>query len=244
MEPLQIISRRIVIIEDKNTQDEFELNHQSTVISKEIEKKLNQNELLLWTALFFCWHGTQQMRRKIEERINKNSLGVKLDEWDVNAMVGIFKRLIENLDKKYLVQSHFNLSSKIVTKKKLSSKVRHHFPKKQILPWKTDSPWQFFNDLAKSNEETDAKRKDRQVQEISYSEQKEEHKMNQRALEEAMETTFVKPRKEVEDKIYFESIVAFALKTKVKTAKPLQNINTNTNANTNIKKCCYAGSNG
>ncbi|ETO12122.1 hypothetical protein RFI_25254 [Reticulomyxa filosa] len=52
-------------------------------------------------------------------------------------------------------------------------------------------------------------------------EKKEEHKMNQRALEEAMETTFVKPRKEVEDKIYFESIAAFALKTKVKTAKPL-----------------------
>ncbi|ETN97710.1 hypothetical protein RFI_39816 [Reticulomyxa filosa] len=50
---------------------------------------------------------------------------------------------------------------------------------------------------------------------------KEEHKMNQRASEEAMETTFVKPRKEVEDKIYFESIAAFALKTKVKTAKPL-----------------------
>ncbi|ETO06369.1 hypothetical protein RFI_31028, partial [Reticulomyxa filosa] len=100
------------------------------------------------------------------------------------------------------------------------------------------------NAYVKSNEETDAKRKDGQVQEISYSEQKEGHKMNQRALEEATETIFVKPRKEVEDKIYFESIAAFALKTKVKTAKPLQNTNTNTTANANIKKCCYAGSNG
>ncbi|ETO05778.1 hypothetical protein RFI_31618 [Reticulomyxa filosa] len=101
--------------------------------------------------------------------------------------------------------------------------------------------WQFLNDLAasdpkayqeflasqhkaymESSEETDAKRKDGQVQAIK-------HKMNQRALEEAMETAFVKPRKEVEDKIYFEPIAVFVLKTKVKTAKPLQNINTNTN---------------
>ncbi|ETO34150.1 hypothetical protein RFI_02944 [Reticulomyxa filosa] len=51
----------------------------------------------------------------------------------------------------------------------------------------------------KLSKETDAKRKIGQVQEINYSEQKEAHKMNQRALE----TTFVKSRKEAKDKICF-----------------------------------------
>ncbi|ETO04532.1 hypothetical protein RFI_32865, partial [Reticulomyxa filosa] len=69
--------------------------------------------------------------------------------------------------------------------------------------------------------------KDGQVQEIIYSEQKEEHKMNQRALE----TAFVNPRKEVEDKICF----GFHNWLKVKTVKSLQNIHTNANANTIIK---------
>ncbi|ETO32530.1 hypothetical protein RFI_04585 [Reticulomyxa filosa] len=40
-------------------------------------------------------------------------------------------------------------------------------------------------------------------------------------------------KKDVEDKIYFEPIAMFALKIKVKTTKPFQNINTNAN----IKKC-------
>ncbi|ETO16757.1 hypothetical protein RFI_20582, partial [Reticulomyxa filosa] len=78
-----------------------------------------------------------------------------------------------------------------------------------------------------SSEETDAKRKDEQVQEISYSEQKEE--------QQALETTFVKPRKEVEDKICFGFQCKYRNWLKVKTVKPLQNINTNANANTNIK---------
>ncbi|ETO31812.1 hypothetical protein RFI_05305, partial [Reticulomyxa filosa] len=58
------------------------------------------------------------------------------------------------------------------------------------------------------------KKTDSSSSERIYSEQKEEHKMNQRALEEAMKIIFVKPKKEVEDKIYFESIAVFALKTK------------------------------
>ncbi|ETO02457.1 hypothetical protein RFI_34974 [Reticulomyxa filosa] len=72
--------------------------------------------------------------------------------------------------------------------------------------------------------------KDGQVQEIIYSEQKEEHKMNQRVLE----TTLVKPRKEVEDKICFGFQCKYRNWLKVKV-KLLQNIHANANANTIIK---------
>ncbi|ETO00392.1 hypothetical protein RFI_37055, partial [Reticulomyxa filosa] len=79
------------------------------------------------------------------------------------------------------------------------------------------------------SKETDAKRKNGQVQEIIYSEQKEEHKMNQRILE----TTLVKPRKEAEDKICFGFQYKHHNWLKVKTVKLLQNIHAN--ANTIIK---------
>ncbi|ETN99544.1 hypothetical protein RFI_37926 [Reticulomyxa filosa] len=71
--------------------------------------------------------------------------------------------------------------------------------------------------------------KDGQVQEIIYSEQKEEHKMNQRVLE----TTLVNPIKEVEDKICFGFQCKHHNWLKVKTVKLLQSIHANANANAN-----------
>ncbi|ETO00637.1 hypothetical protein RFI_36803, partial [Reticulomyxa filosa] len=70
-----------------------------------------------------------------------------------------------------------------------------------------------------------------QVQEIIYSEQKEEHNINQRVLE----TTLVNPIKELEDKICFGFQCKHRNWLKVKTVKSLQNIHTNANANTIIK---------